>query len=154
MKKIQLSRGKFAIIDDSDFDSVSQYKWSYDPKGYAFTNWGKRPNRRIMYLHRFLMSPVKGQECDHINQDKLDNRRENLRTCSRIENSRNRKVFKNLTGFKGVARHIRDGLFSARVLHKGQIYSGGYHKTALEAAKKYNEIALKLHGEFASLNNV
>ena len=102
MKKIKLTQGKYALVDDADFEMVSKFKWSYDPKGYAFTNFGKRPHRRVLFLHRFIMGEPKDKECDHINNDKLDNRRENLRICTRFENSCNRKLFKNITGYKGV----------------------------------------------------
>ena len=152
MKEIPLTQGKTATIDDDDFVRVSVHKWSFDPKGYAFTNIGKRPHRRILYMHRLILQAPKGKECDHINNNKLDNRRENLRLCTREENSRNRKLFKNATGYKGVYFDKDSEVYYAQVKFRGQTICGGRSKDVKVSAAYYNKVAVELHGEFANLN--
>lgn len=86
MKRIDLigKRGvmAYAIIDDEDYDRVSKYKWHYS-NGYAINSFGYR-------MHRLIMMPPHDLVVDHINHDKLDNRRKNLRVCTQLENSKNR----------------------------------------------------------------
>lgn len=75
-------KGLCAIIDDADYDRVSRYDWHYS-NGYAVNNFGYR-------MHRLIMSPPSHLVVDHINHDRLDNRRSNLRICTNFENSQNR----------------------------------------------------------------
>lgn len=152
MKEIELSRGQMALVDDEDFDWLSQWKWSYAPVGYAV----RRYEGKIILMHRLIMDAPKGKRVDHINMNGIDNRRINLRICSHRENLLNRgKQRNNTTGYKGVSycsridkwrASIRDD--NARDLHLG------YFKTPEEAALAYNISALKYHGEFAHLNQV
>lgn len=112
MKKIKLTQGFEAIVDDSDFEWLSQWKWFYE-KGYAKT-WIK--GKRIL-MHRWILSPAKYFVTDHINFNKLDNREKNLRIVTRAENNIHREKYKiNKTGYKGVK--YRKGLskpFMARI---------------------------------------
>jgi len=111
-----------------------------------------------IYLHRFIMDCPIGMEVDHINRDGLDNRRANLRICTREENGRNRRIGKNNTsGYHGVSyarteKRKKRWLVSIRAgnrkIHVGRFY------TSLEAAYAYNKAAKKYHGEFASLNEL
>lgn len=107
MNTIKLTQGKFAIIDDSDFEWLSQWKWYYH-HGYAVRSLylgGGRKNqkRQTLPMHRFINNTSKGFDTDHINRDKLDNRRSNLRTVTTIENQRNTNTRKdNKSGYKGV----------------------------------------------------
>jgi len=93
MKKIQLTQGKFAIVDDVDFAKANKYKWYATKSSY---NWyaarGNRVNGQVktIYMHRFIMNCPTGMEVDHKNTNSLDNRRENLRNCTRKENLQNR----------------------------------------------------------------
>jgi hypothetical protein len=93
MKYIELTRGARAIVDDETFDFLNQYKWhlkkSNDRSGYAARNAAPYPVRALVFLHHMLMPKVKGYEIDHINHDSLDNRRENLRYVTHLENMRN-----------------------------------------------------------------
>ncbi len=92
-------------------------------------------------------------EVDHINGDSSDNRLINLRECTHKQNSANRKLNKNnKTGFKGV--EIKGSKFVARIRMNGSMKHLGIFIKPEDAAKKYNEFALKLHGEFARLNEI
>jgi hypothetical protein len=85
--KIALTRGLFTFIDDEDFDKVSKFSWCATANGYAVS----RIKNKIVYLHRFLLTAPKNTIIDHINGDKLDNRKKNLRFCNTSENVRNQK---------------------------------------------------------------
>lgn len=155
MKRILLTRGKYALVDDEDFDWLtSNWKWHFS-SGYAQTNFRLDDGGRItMKLHRLLISVPAGSELDHINGDGLDNRRVNLRLCTHQENMRNRPKNKNKAGYKGVYKnHAR---WQAAIKHNGKkIYLGNFSKPE-EAAKAYDLKAKELFGEFAmsSSNNL
>lgn len=87
--EIKLSQERVAIIDDDDFDKVSKYKWHYVRFGYACANpaW-KGPSLR---MHRIIMDAKEGQVVDHVNGDRLDNRKANLRFCTQSQNLMNRR---------------------------------------------------------------
>ena len=92
MKKIPLSqqgknKGKyFALVDDEDYEKDPKARWSFNPNGYAERKKGKTIER----LHGFIMDCPKGKEVDHINGNKLDNRKCNLRICTQHQNSFNK----------------------------------------------------------------
>lgn len=160
-KRIPLTRGKFAVIDDEDFERVSKFKWSYTNKkparsGYATGNAGQRTKQQ---LARFILRAPKNVEVDHINHNGLDNRKKNLRLVTRSQNKFNLKKYtNNTTGYKGVFRDRRTPPLTKEFLAKISVYKKqinlGRYKTAKEAAAVYNEAALKYHGEYACLNKL
>ena len=83
MKKIPLTRGKFAIVDDCDFERVNAHNWSYHTDGYATSKMG--------VMHRFILNAPKGTQVDHRNHDTLDNRRENIWLCTPSQNRLNNR---------------------------------------------------------------
>ena len=107
-------------------------------------------------IHRFIMNFPKGMDVDHINGDALDNRKENLRICTRSENCRNKKVRSDSkSGYKGVHQRPPNGRYQAYIgdpTRKGRHMYLGHHDSAEEAARAYDKKAIELHGEFASLN--
>lgn len=101
VQKIALSQGKNAVVDQEDYDWLSKWKWTYDTHGYAYRRDYKQ-NKKI-YMHRVILRPSEGLVSDHINRDKLDNRRINLRAVTKLENNRNHGVSKrNKSGYTGV----------------------------------------------------
>lgn len=149
IKSIQLTRGKVTIVDEKDFNILSQFKWCFDTStGYPVS----RINGKNIRMHRFLLRPKKGLSVDHINGDKMDNRRINLRVCTHSQNLMNLIVKRknNTSGFKGVSWH-RDYKKWKVVVSEKTI---GYFNNKIEAAKKYNEIASIYFGEFARLNTI
>lgn len=99
MSLILLSQGKYALVDDEDFDFLSQWKWTYD-RGYARRN----DKKKKIYLHRLINKTPLGFQTDHINQNKLDNRKCNLRNANHKINSINRGLqSNNKSGYRGVA---------------------------------------------------
>src|SRR5690625_2672181 len=84
MKKITLSNGFYSLVDEDILDKYRHIKWS--DNGYAFTSVIDGGKKRTVYLHRLIMNPPPDMVVDHINGDKLDNRRSNLRICSHRQN--------------------------------------------------------------------
>jgi hypothetical protein len=88
MKRIKLTHGKSALVDDEDFEMLNQWKWCCG-KGYAVR--GIRDGKKMIgvSMHRVIIAAKKGEEVDHINRNRLDNRRKNLRIVTRSQNRRN-----------------------------------------------------------------
>lgn len=166
IRKIPLTQGKFAIVDADDFEEVSKHKWRLHNKGYAY--FGTRENRkcRAVLMHRLINNTPDNMQTDHINGNKLDNRKSNLRSCSVTENNRNRgKHSRNTAGYKGVCHKCVKGKYNYWVgqlhtdLHLCGVQSVSKHfpyteQGKIDAARWYNEQVSKHHGEFARLNEV
>lgn len=155
MKEIPLTRGKVAIVDDDDYAELSNYKWYYDSKGYAARHKTRDQKRAYQSMHRQIVNAPDGMEVDHINGDRLDNRRANLRLCTRSQNQHNKGAQANNTsGFKGVQFYKRTGKWHAKIKLHGKERHLGYFATAAQAAEAYNRAAFEIHGDFAYLNAV
>lgn len=102
-------------------------------------------------LHRFIMGAKKEDLVDHINGDKSDNRKANLRFATKSQNAQNSRKPRNKTGFIGVAVDW-NGSIKAHIRHNGTKYHLGVFKTAIEAARAYDARALKLFGPEARTN--
>lgn len=158
MKIIELTKKKVAIVDDADFEYLNQWKWHISSKGYAIRREhlsGGHGNEkfRFVLLHRQLMTPSDKQQVDHLNGDKLDNRKANLRLCTPGENQSNRGLQSNNTsGYKGVFAY--GTRWRARIVTGRKNINLGVFDTKEQAALAYNEAALIHHGTFAKLNKV
>ena len=158
MKQIQLTQGKYALVDDEDFEWLNQWKWYYGQSGYACRQVhqgyidGKQKQRKI-YMHKEILQ-VKGFFTDHKNGNTLDNRRTNLRAATNQQNQLNRgKPSNNRTGYKGVYP-TWGGRWRARLFIHRKGINGGTYDTKEEAATAYNLIAKEHFGEFAQINEV
>ena len=149
MKKIKLTQGKFAIVDDEDFGEVNQYKW-FKAGRYAIAHVYKNDKRTTLYMHRLIMNT--SSHLDHINNDGLDNQKANLRIATRQQNAMNQHRVSLTTGYKGV--YLKKGRYYAGLGFKDKGIHLGIYKTAEEAARAYNEGAKKYFGEFAYLNQI
>ena len=160
MKQIELTKGYFAIVDDDDFERLSQHKWTAMVTGqnikrvYAYrrTEWDNA-NRRWMksiLMHREIMQAVDGLDVDHINHDTLDNRKENLRCATRSQNLANNRRARGETGMRGVVRTQRREKEPYQVMCRTKHI--GRFLDLYEAARAYDSAALKEFGEFARLN--
>ncbi len=145
-----------AKVSDEDYAEVSKYNWTWHNKGYVCA----KIDGKMTLLHRFVMRRKFGcngfRFVDHINHDKTDNTRENLRIADDVTNARNRQKSANkICRYKGVTRRtLKSGEYRyvARIFDGGRSYYCGSYKTQEEAAMAYNIKALELFGEFACLN--
>jgi len=151
-KLIPLSQGKFAIVDPEDFDELSQYKWTAAKSPNTFYAVRSDHGRQIR-MHRLITNAPKGLVVDHINHNGLDNRKSNLRLCTRSENARNQRPQTNRSSkYKGVCWHKNQKKWLARVYSNGVTYHLGSFKSQIAAAKAYDKKAKQLFGKFACLN--
>ncbi|MGU7923375.1 HNH endonuclease [Streptococcus suis] len=139
------SRGYIFEFSLEDWELVTKWSWSVDPRGYLAAT----VNNCHKTLHNYLMNPSKGFVVDHVNGNKLDNRRTNLRICTPHQNSFNSCVSKNnKLGVKGVSL-TPHGRYRARIMvNRKEIRLGHFEKIedAITARKKAEK---KYFGEYA-----
>lgn len=143
--------GKFSIVDDSVSHTVRTKRWYLDKDGYAYTEInGKRVSQ-----HRLITNAPTGMDVDHINHDKLDNRLENLRVCTRSQNLANMLPSKKGTSrYKGVRWDESRGKWLARISVNNKMKHLGRYYSEIDAARAYNKAAIRLRGEFALVNHI
>lgn len=158
MKNIALGgikgEGKFTLVDDEDFKRLNKHKWNIrsDKKGQEYIR--TRFRGEDLYLHRHLLNAPKGVDVDHVDGNRLNNQKSNLRLCTRQQNSFNSKKRKQLSGYRG-AYFIPGRMkhpWVARYGYNYKTFNIGYFSTAIEAAKAYDMKVKELYGEFANLN--
>jgi hypothetical protein len=151
MKEIQIKYNIKIMVDDSDFDWLSKYKWSLNGSGYAAAN----VNGKTELMHRLIMGAKYGQEIDHKDRNKKNYQRNNLRFCTRSQNNDNIGISsRNKTGFKGVCWQNRERKYQSRIYVNGRSIHLGFFDDALDAAQKYNEAVKKYRGEYSYLNTI
>lgn len=161
MKFIPLSQGKFAKVDDEDFEELNKFKWCAHQDKDKITWYAERSQRKdgvtiFFKMHRVIMNTPKGMLVDHKNNDGLDNTRENLRNCTHSENSKNRRRNKKGSSkYLGVhfrLAHGKNPYYEAHIIANGKPTHIGGSVNEKVAAQMYNDAAIKYHGEFARLN--
>lgn len=175
IKTIPLSRGYEAIVDADMYDYLIQFTWCavvYDDRVYAQRNIKKgdrvKLKRKSKFMHEEILEAPAKMDIDHINRNGIDNRKCNLRLCTRSQNSANarKQIKKNPTRpqskYKGVfyvwcygpdgTKYVRTKPWCARVSLDGVIYHLGYYFTEDEAAEAYNKAALQKFGIYSRPN--
>jgi hypothetical protein len=154
--KIPLTQGKFAKVDPEDYIWLSQFKWYCNNRphtSYAIRNAGEGKERRKVLMHREIMDTPGHLVCDHINRHGLDNRKKNLRNCTKGENNLNQGGERNSASkYKGVYWKKDTKKWAACIKKGGKRKHLGYFDDEAEAAKAYDDAARRLHGQFAGLN--
>jgi len=173
MKEIELNKKnktknyrKFvAIVDDEDFEYLNNFQWYANKLSNTYY---AMEVKSLKSMHRFIMNAKEGQIIDHKDRNGLNNQKSNLRFCTRTQNQTNRracgcckylgvtfvrpntKYISKKTG-KLIIYHIKPKYRAAITVNKKYMHLGLF-ETQIEAAKAYNEAAIKYHGEFANLN--
>lgn len=157
MKYIPLTQNQHAIVDDSDYDWLSQWKWYAFKDGQTFyalrTASRKAPGvRKKIRMHRIIIDAPNDMEVDHLNGDGLDNQRNNLRLATRSENGRNMRPQNAKSGYKGVYKNPIGKTWIAQA-HKGnkKHYAGCYLNPVV-AALAYDLLAFRIFGSYARPN--
>ena len=160
MKKILLngkySRNHYVLIDDDlelpkskKFKDKRELKWQLSKNGYATINI----NNRFVSMQNWIMNTPKGMDTDHINGNKLDNRKENLQIVSKSINQQRRKLqSNNKTGFRGVQWYKQTKRWRASIQFNNKNIHLGYYENIKDAILIYDEMAKKLFGKTAILN--
>jgi hypothetical protein len=155
MKLIPLTKGKFAQVDDADFEWLNQWKWSANGTADKAVRRGTKVDDvpgKLILMHRVVLGLPSTQHphVDHKDCNGLNNQRCNLRICNQSQNQANQRLSKNNTsGYKGVVWHSGANKWMARiVVHRKGIYLGIFIDK-LEAVKAYRRAAVEYFGEFA-----
>lgn len=140
------------LVDKQDKHLLADYSWSIHKHGYPHA----RVNGEVVRIHQLIMPAKDGYLVDHINGDKLDNRRSNLRYATVAQNQYNRKVGQknNKSGYKGVWYREDQKKYRALIRFNNKLKHLGQYKTAEEAAEVYNNAAKSLFGDYARLNEI
>lgn len=150
---IPLTQGYVAVIDAQDVPLVEGFRWH--AKVQRRSVYAARRRRagsegsETVRMHRVIADAADGMDVDHLNHDGLDNRRSNLRVCTRSENMHNQRLSKaNTTGYKGVRWSRADNKYVACIKLRGKrIYLGAFDN-AEDAHEAYCKASKRLHGEF------
>lgn len=133
-----------AIIDLDDVDKVKQYKWHLDNDGYASSG------RNSMKLHKLIMECLDNMTIDHINRNRLDNRKENLRFCTHQQNMMNLSVrIDNSSGVTGVCWHKKSNKWRAQIKLNKKTKHLGYYDNIEDAIQARRQAEIDYFGEFA-----
>ena len=161
MRKIPLTQGKVALVDDWWFDELNQHKWhaaKFSGIWYAARNGKKQEGdlwcKKIL-MHRVVNKTPKDMETDHKDRNGMNNQEGNLRNATSLQNMRNQKSRLGVSSrYKGVhwCKNAKKWLVYSRA--NGRKYALGGYDCEIEAAKAYNQFAINHHGEFAYLNEV
>jgi hypothetical protein len=160
MKKISLTQGQVALVDNSDFDFLNQWKWYAHKKKddntfYARRKGNRKENFKTIFMHRVILNIPHGDKRipDHINRNGLDNRKCNLRIVNHSINRNNSKILSNNTsGYRGVHYSKKDKRWRSRISINGKRINIGTYKDIIDAAKAYDVVVLELIGVIIPLN--
>lgn len=151
-KEIPLTQGKVALVDDDDFERLIVSKWCVSAQGYAIRHLRKFQFGSTM-MHREILGAPKDMDVDHVNLNKLDNRRVNLRLCKMSQNIANSGKRKNNTsGYKGVSWSKQNKKWYACIKVNRKTIDLGRYDNILDAVEAHDVAAKKYFGEFARIN--
>lgn len=161
MKEIPLTKGFVALVDDEDYEWLSQVKWCWS-NGYATTRVKSKSFQKAfptiaadtqqLSMHRLIMGNPPGKEVDHEDGQTLDNRKANLRTTDHFGNQKNSSSSVGVSRFKGVCWSKVCCAWQASIMADRVTHHLGYFEDEVTAAKIYDRAAFKLHREYARFN--
>lgn len=148
MKRLELTQGKKTLICDCHYDLVKDYKWCFST-GYAARGVWNTSTKKTdkLFMHRLLTNAKKGQIIDHVNQNKLDNRCQNLRFVTYFENNQNKSVRKDSrSGVKNVLWQETYQKWLVQFIINKRRYDFGYHKDLKKAIEVAEAARKELYG--------
>ncbi|CBA17729.1 putative AP2-endonuclease [Acaryochloris phage A-HIS1] len=144
------SKGNKLLVSYEDLDLIESFSWSTATNGYAVS----RIDKKVKYAHKIIQRRIGFDGiCDHINRDRMDCRRENLRHSNHTKNNHNVSMQKNnASGYLGVCfcKHI--GKYKARITVNSKSIHLGVSTDPLECARMYDEAASRYHGPHSTTN--
>ena len=160
MKEIPLTQGFVALVDDADYEHLSQWKWyaaritrTNPAIAVRSETRPKQKRRRRVFMHRLIMNTPPGLVTDHLNHQTLDNRRENLRVCTQKENGTNHTKQQGTSSkYLGVHWHTGCSKWQARIQLDGKQKHLGYFDNEEEAARAYDAAVIEHRDEYATTN--
>lgn len=159
MREIELTRGKYAVVDDEDYERINSHSWAAVPNPYggvyAVRKGSKRKGEpRTIQMHREILNAPKGSIIDHVNGDGLDNRKSNLRFANTQKNSFNRKKpnLDSTSRYKGVLQRKGSTNWIARIKFNNRHVELGTYGDEAYAASVYNFASRIFFGEFRREN--
>lgn len=158
MKKIPLTQGRFALVDDTDFEFLNQWRWHFKKskstgyavrKQYLFTKNGKE-HYRVIYMARLIMGTPDNLLCDHIDGNGLNNQKTNLRNCTKSQNLQNRgPQSNNSSGHKNVYWHRQDSMWRVFFTRHGKKHEVGLFHDIEDAVAARDKAVFEVNGDFA-----
>lgn len=156
-RTIALTQGKFAIVDEEDYEYLIQWEWKCSGRYASRYVWDGKKVTHIL-MHRIVANTPKGMRTDHINHDGFDNRKSNLRICTQSQNCHNKRSNKDKN--KGASKY--KGVYFSKLLNKWHVQINikgknthlGVFIEEEDAAIAYNVAAQLFFNEYAYLNNV
>ena len=159
MKLIPLTQGKFAQVDDGDYEWLNQWKWSCCKVLYTYyacrgKSCGNKKQKTVL-MHRLINETPKNALTDHRDSNGLNNQKHNLRTCTRSQNGANSKITDGGTSkYKGVCWHKANKKWRAQIRANNRKIHLGLFEKEIDAATAWNVAAIKYHRDFAYLNKI
>lgn len=152
--RVELSGGHHALVDTQDIHKVATSRWCATKFGHSWYASRNTEVGGVGLLHRLIMDAPDNLVVDHISGDSLDNRRANLRLCTKAENNRNRTVMQstNTSGYRGVSWQTSRQRYVAQIKLDRKPRNLGRFLCPIEAAIVRDMAAIAFHGEYAVLN--
>ena len=159
MIEIPITKGAIALIDDEDYEKIKNHSWCWHGDGYAARGYHQNGRIVIEKMHHVIIGKApKGMVVDHINGNKLDNRRCNLRFVTIQQNAFNseKKTYNRQVSsqYKGVYWRRNRNKWTSYITVNGKKHYLGLFVNEKDAAEAYNKAAKRLHGEYAKLNQI
>ena len=156
MKRIKLTKNKIALVDDDDYSYLTTLgQWQFHTGGYAYIRIGPYKDRKSVYMHRVILKLQDRKiQVDHIDHNKLNNQKSNLRQVTNIQNQQNRNKTKGQSSYKGVWFDRKSNKWIAQIKISNKRLTLGTFLNEKKAALAYNQAATKYFREYASLNKV
>jgi len=152
IRHIPLTKNKFAIVDECDYERLARFKWCVSSTGRKKHYACRMVGRSVVRMHREIMQAPEDMVADHIDGNGLNNCRTNLRICTHSQNLCNRQKYRGATPYKGVFYDKKRDKYYAKIKFEGRNRYLGVFDDPVEAAKAYDRKARELHGPYARLN--